>query len=383
MKTQILAFILTVLFMGAGNSFFSEKSENSPTDTEWKIQIALLLDTSGSMDGLIDQAKSQLWLIVNELALAKYDNEQPTLEIALYEYGNDSNPSKKGYIRKVCDLTTDLDKISEELFALTTNGGEEYCGQVIEVATDELQWSDSRKDLKIIFIAGNEEFNQGKVLYTESCSETAKGGIVVNTIFCGDYEEGISLHWKDGAKLTNGEYMNIDQNQETAYIETPYDDEILGLNKNLNGTYIAFGTEGEEMQARQLKQDENAQTFGSSNSVTRSISKSKKKVYSNSNWDLVDATDEEDFDINEIKKEQLPEEMKTMNEKEKKEYIAIKSEERSAIQDSIKILDSKRKVFIAEEKRKLAENGEDNSLNGAMIKAIRKQAETKDYKFEE
>ena len=34
------------------------------------IEMAILLDTSGSMQGLIEQAKSQLWRIVNEMAAA-------------------------------------------------------------------------------------------------------------------------------------------------------------------------------------------------------------------------------------------------------------------------------------------------------------------------
>ena len=53
------------------------------------IKVALILDTSNSMDGLIDQAKSQLWSVVNELAKARCDGQIPDLEIALYEYGND------------------------------------------------------------------------------------------------------------------------------------------------------------------------------------------------------------------------------------------------------------------------------------------------------
>ena len=44
------------------------------------MQIALLLDTSGSMDGLIDQARTQLWKIVNELALAKRNGVSLYLE---------------------------------------------------------------------------------------------------------------------------------------------------------------------------------------------------------------------------------------------------------------------------------------------------------------
>jgi len=91
------------------------------------IQVAILLDTSGSMDGLIDQTRKQLWRVVNELAIAKKDGHSPNLQVALYEYGNDGLPAEKGYIRRVLPLTTDLDRVSEELFALRTNGGSEYC----------------------------------------------------------------------------------------------------------------------------------------------------------------------------------------------------------------------------------------------------------------
>ena len=97
-----------------------------PPPSAKKIKIALLLDTSNSMDGLINQAKSQLWKIVNELALAKCEGEKPTVKIALYEYGNDRLTASEGYIRMVTPLTNDLDQISQDLFGLTTNGGSEF-----------------------------------------------------------------------------------------------------------------------------------------------------------------------------------------------------------------------------------------------------------------
>ena len=116
------------------------------TDASTKIQVVLLLDTSGSMDGLIDQAKSRLWNIVNTLTTLKYEGKTPTIEIALYEYGNDGI-SDKNWIRKVTPLTQDLDLISEKLFALTTNGGEEYCGAVIKDATSQLEWNSNEKSI--------------------------------------------------------------------------------------------------------------------------------------------------------------------------------------------------------------------------------------------
>jgi len=96
-----------------------------------KIQAAILLDVSGSMDGLIDQAKAQLWNMVSVMGKASCDGVTPQIEIALYEYGRDSNDPKNGYVKQLSGFTTDLDGLSQKLFSLTTNGGSEYCGQVI------------------------------------------------------------------------------------------------------------------------------------------------------------------------------------------------------------------------------------------------------------
>ena len=105
------------------------------------IQLALLLDTSNSMDGLIDQARSQLWTVVNHLARTKKDGQTPRLEVALYEYGNQGLKPQDGFIRQVLPFTDDLDSVSEKLFALRTNGGDEFCGQVIQTAVNDLKWS--------------------------------------------------------------------------------------------------------------------------------------------------------------------------------------------------------------------------------------------------
>jgi hypothetical protein len=105
------------------------------------VDVAILLDTSNSMDGLINQAKSQLWTIVQQFAKAKKDGQTPVLRVALFEYGNTNLPAAEGYIRQVVPLSDDLDKLSEALFSLTTSGGDEYCGQVIDEAITRLDWS--------------------------------------------------------------------------------------------------------------------------------------------------------------------------------------------------------------------------------------------------
>jgi len=117
------------------------------------------------MDGLIRQAKEQIWNIVNEVSRANKDNEEVTMQIALYEYGKNTLPVQTGYIQMLSPLTNDLDFLSEKLFSLRTRGGLEYAGEVIAKATQNLYWSSHKDDLKIIIIAGNEGFDQGHIDY--------------------------------------------------------------------------------------------------------------------------------------------------------------------------------------------------------------------------
>src|SRR3954465_14738362 len=173
--------LIAVMIIFSVTSFAAAPRRDDAPVGKQSIMLALLLDTSNSMDGLIDQAKSQLWKIVNELAAARCDDKtRPTIKIALYEYGNSGLPATLGYIRQVSPLTNDLDLISEKLFALRTNGGEEYCGQVIKTSLDKLEWSTSGADLKLIFIAGNEPFTQGEVPYRASCTLAKQRDVVVN-----------------------------------------------------------------------------------------------------------------------------------------------------------------------------------------------------------
>ena len=126
------------------------------TGTRPAVDVAILLDTSNSMDGLISQAKSQLWTIVQQFADAKKNGQTPILRVALFEYGNSNLPATEGYIRQVVQLTDDLDALSAALFTLKTRGGDEYCGQVINEAITRLAWSSEPNSYKAIFIAGNE-----------------------------------------------------------------------------------------------------------------------------------------------------------------------------------------------------------------------------------
>ena len=237
------------------------------------VKIALLLDTSNSMDGLINQAKAQLWDIVNQFSYAKCGKgHTPGLQIALYQYGNDALSSREGYIQQVIGFSSDLDEISEKLFSLSTNGGEEFCGQVIQTSLRQLDWGKNPDNLKMIFIAGNEPFTQGKLNYRDAVTNAKEKDIIVNTIFCGNYQQGISTDWKKGATLTGGEYMAIDHNKRVVHIDTPYDDIIIKLNSKLNSTYISYGAAGSAKLQLQSRQDDNAMEMEEAVAVKRAVS---------------------------------------------------------------------------------------------------------------
>ena len=348
--------------------------EEPPVTKDQSIMLALLLDTSNSMDGLIDQAKSQLWKIVNELAVAKCgDGSRPTIKIALYEYGNDGLPASEGYIRLVSPLTDDLDLISEKLFALTTNGGNEFCGHVIRTSLNQLAWSSTGADLKMIFIAGNEPFTQGEIPYRAACSLAKEKNVIVNTIFCGDFNEGIRTDWRSGADITGGSYMSIEQDRKTVYISTPYDEKIEAMNDRLNNTYVYYGKTGASKKELQSAQDSNAESYGRSNKVDRAVSKSTH-VYKNSTWDLVDASKENEEAITKAKDEELPAEMKGMTAAQRKTYVNQKAGERAKIQEEIQSLNKKRQEYIATHTSK---ESKETMLDAAMIKAVKEQAKTK------
>lgn len=357
----------------------NETSSNfiNPTNKENKIQVALLLDTSNSMDGLIDQAKSRLWNIVNTLTTLKYHGQAPQVEIALYEYGNDGLKDEN-YIRQVTPLTQDLDLVSEKLFALRTNGGSEYCGAVIRDAAMNLNWDKNEKSMKLIYIAGNESFDQGKVNYKDVISKAKTKNIYTNTIFCGDRNEGIQTFWQNGASLGDGKYFNIDSDRKVIYIETPYDVKISEYNAKLNDTYIYYGSRGSEYKTKQLAQDKNAEVQSVANAVERTVAKSKKNAYNNEHWDLVDRAEKDANFMATIKENELPAELKGKSREDVKKAVAIKSAERDKVQKEIEELSKKRQDYIDLEMKNRG-SADSDDLGKAIEKSIHELGKRNGY----
>lgn len=364
MKNLLLALGL-VLF-----SSFSFAEVEQP-----RIQIAILLDTSSSMDGLIDQAKAKLWKIVNHLATTKKKGQIPQLEVALFEFGKSTLKPRDGFIKMLVPLTEDLDAISEALFQLKTQGGDEYCGEVISKATKNLAWSQRSQDYRAIFIAGNESFLQGEVPARESCIKAIGKGIIVNTIFCGPESQGIQLNWKDGADLADGRFMVINQDQTLVSIKAPQDTALLELGQKLNKTYIAYGKDGGAMKKRQEAQDKNASAMSAEVAVQRVMAK-KAKAYKTTKWDMVAAMEEDETMLDSVEEESLPEEMQKMTKEEKKAYVAEKTKERNDIKAQIDKLQKERAKWVAGKTQ-------DGTLDKAMLQALTQQLKKQAFEVEE
>jgi len=372
--TLIIFSFTTILFL----SFYNPKSNTAEKvitkNFNPKIQAAILLDVSGSMDGLIEQAKAQLWNMVSVMGKAQCNNQTPQIEIALYEYGRSTNNQAAGYVKKISDFTGDLDMLSKNLFSLTTNGGDEYCGQVIYTSLKDLQWDASPENYKVIFIAGNEDFLQGDLLYSKACNEAKNKGVIVNTIYCGDRMQGIREHWNLSSECGNGSFTVINQNEKIEDIPTPYDSMIISLNDKLNSTYMAYGEAGTQNLEMQASVDKMNSAVSKSVAVKRAKVKSNEKLYYNDTWDMVDAARDDKEFIKKLDKNTLPDSLKNKKNEELEFIVKEKSIQRSNIQKQITETNIQREAYIPNEKAKNAVKDTSSTLETEVEKIIKEQA---------
>ncbi len=360
-------------------SLAADRQEPTTEAAEPKIQLAILIDTSSSMDGLINQTREQLWKIVNTFATAKKNGKKPRFELALYEYGNDRLARESNYIRMVSGLTTDLDKVSEQLHQLRTNGGDEYCGAVIAKAVSQLEWSKNKGDLKLIYIAGNEPFGQGPVNYVTAVKNAIEHGIVVNTIHAGDQAAGVSGKWKDAAMLADGNFLTIDQNRVIAQINAPQDAEITRLGNELNKTYVGYGEDAPAAAVRQESQDKAASGMSVGSGTARAVTKASAQ-YDNSNWDLVDAK-KKGTDVTTIPVAKLPALMREMKPTERVDFVERKAQERTQLQERITRLNTEREQFVKAEEKKKGGEKKEATLDSALLESAKEQGGKADFAF--
>jgi hypothetical protein len=372
MRKQLAAILWATLALActahAGNN-------NQQQDQKRHVDLVIALDISGSMDGLIDSARQKLWDVTNLLAQAK---PTPVLRVGLVSYGSPQYPQQEGYVHIDSDLTTDLDSIYSKLFALRTNGGDEYVARAVQTATTKMQWSQDQNALKIIFVAGNEPANQDPLVAVETAVNQAKEKhIFVNTIYCGYETAGEAVGWRQVANLGGGKFAAIDQNHTVA-IATPMDDELNRLSGELNKTYVAYGSEGGRHLANQAAQDSNARGAGGMVAAERAVTKSSA-LYSNEEWDLVDAK-KRGKKIADMPATALPAPVAALPADKRDEYVAQKAKEREKLQKQIAEVNAKREAYIKSARAQKAKPGA-KDLNDALGESIKTEAVSTGFAF--
>ena len=366
-----LLCISLVLFTSSTTPTYKPQT-HVPAAAAPKIQVAILLDVSSSMQGLIEQAKAQLWNMVTVMGKAQCNGVNPSIEIALYEYGRSSNDHAKGYVKQISSFTHDLDSLSKELFKLNTNGGSEFCGNVMYTSLSDLVWDSLSTSYKVIFIAGNEDFLQGDIHYSKACELAKKKGVVINTIYCGDKMQGVKENWNLNMECGQGSYTNIDHHSKPVDIPTPYDTVLFTLNDQLNNTYIGYGEMANAGYQKQVQGDKDNRALTQKAMAERVAVKGKNNLYRNSSWDLVDAYTDDKTIITKVDLKTLPEAYKNKTRPELEKLVVQKQQERSAVQKKIQEVSKERDDYIAKERVKNATSTQ--TLETQIEKIIKEQA---------
>jgi von Willebrand factor type A domain len=356
-----------------------------PAETAKPVDLVLCLDTSGSMDGLIDSAKRRLWTVVNDLAKVE---PTPALRVALYSYGNNTYDRTRGWVRREVELTTDLDEVYKRIHALRTAapGSEEYPARVSREALADLKWSDDKDALRLLFVCGNEPIDQDSEVTLDSVAAAAKTkGVVINTIYCGSVSHAHAAGWQAFATRCSGKYANIDQDRARveAVIKTPFDAEIEKLGIKINDTYCWYGAKGAEGKANQLAQDGNATRAAGGAAVERGVTKAGE-LYKLPELDLVDRMHKDkSFDVKKLRDNELPEELKKLKPEEREPYLKKKAAERAEIQKKVAELSARRALYIEDERKKQPKSAADKALDEALRSILRDQAAGKGMKVKE
>ena len=207
---------------------------------ERRMEVVFVLDTTGSMGGMIAGAKQKIWAIANKLKSAE---PTPDIHFGLVAFRDRGD----SFVTLLTPLTDNLDDIYRELFGYHAGGGgdsPESVNAALYSAVHDFQWSDDPKVLRAIFLVGDAPPHMDypdDVKYPESCRIAQAKGIVVNTLQCGHNDETADV-WRRIAVLTGGNYSVIPQDGGSIKIETSQDGEIARLTAALDATIVPYGT---------------------------------------------------------------------------------------------------------------------------------------------
>jgi len=373
----IIALAVLVFDMGTHaapqTGELTKSSTLNPKTAKPQIEVCFVLDTTGSMSGLIEGAKQKIWSIANEMISAK---PPPDIKFGLIGYRDRGDE----YVTKVFNLTDDIDGIYAHLQSFNAAGGgdtPESVNEALNDAVSRMTWSTNRHVLKIIFLVGDApphmDYPNGPK-YPDVCKDAMKRDLIINTIQCGMMGETTPI-WKEIAQLSEGSYAAIGQTGNMIAITTPVDKELAELNCKIGTTLIGYGDEPvRRLTLSKQVASEAAAPAVLADRLSYNV-RSGKAVQGGG--ELLDAVANGTVKLDSIQKEKLPAELQKLNAEELRTYVEKQQKQRAELQSQVRELNEKRQAYIDAEKKRLAAKGSGDAFDGKVAEMIRAQAAKK------
>jgi hypothetical protein len=335
-----------------------------------RIEVCFVLDTTGSMSGLIAGAKQKIWSIANELISA---TPRPELKIGLVAYRDRGD----AYVTQVTDLTADIDAVHGALRGFSAGGGgdgPESVNQALHESVEKISWSGGEGVLKIVFLVGDAPPHMDyadDVPYSAVCHTAVKRGLVINTVQCGGQGDTTRV-WKEIAALAEGRYIALPQEGGMVVIAAPQDAQIAEVNRALGRTLVAYGAaeRRREVQAKQAA----SEGAGASAAADRLAYNAATGRAVQGEGELIDAIARDEVRLEDVRQEDLPEDLRGMTREQLAAHVAAKQEERAALQGKLKTLLAEREAHVEAERRRLVAEGRGDAFDAEVAAAVREQA---------
>ncbi len=326
-----------------------------------RIDVVFVVDTTGSMSGLLEGAKQTIWSIANRLSSG---DPRPDIRVGLVAYRDITDE----YVTKSFPLTRDLDTIHGQLSQLVASGGgdgPEHVNRGLSDAIHGMSWEEGQNVLRLVFLVGDapphDDYNDGPTS-AELARTAAAKDITINTVRCGQMPDTADA-WRTIASLAGGQMTTIEQDGGVQTIASPFDDELADLNRVLATSSLGWGSAADKANARR-KIHTRANLSGQA--AASAASYSAKNAYF-VDEDLVTALEEGRVDLDKVDNEALPEEMQRMSESEQRTYVDGLRRKRKALNKRILEVSKKRDAYIED-------NAPADGFDNRVVDMLRDQA---------
>jgi len=335
MQSLVLAFALV--------SVTGPKVAAPPPDP--RVEVAFVLDTTGSMGGLIEGAKRRIWSIARRIGEGQ---PRPDLAIAIVGYRDRGDE----YVTRVHDLTGDMDRVYQDLMAFQAGGGgdtPEHVSAALDDAVHRISWSRG-PGLRMIFLVGDApphmDYQDGYD-YRRATREAAERGITVETIQCGG-DATTAAVWHEIAGTGGGHYAQIDAQGGMPVRVTPMDAELARLNAELASTVVAGGSVAEQAAAGRRLEARAAMPAAMAAEAAGYFAREEKLA----DKDLVSLPEpEQKREIQSLRTQQAsaPPALNGKTDAEAVAYLKEQKARRDRIQSRIEDLQKQREAFLSRE----------------------------------